>query len=223
MTAGIWTCLHLSWGPVLFLLRGERHRTDASGIVNQVIYSMQCNCKTRETVFLTSLKINTYCIFLKTQDTLWLFIPEMLIMVSYALVFVVKMKIMFLMAECHSTYARSPSALVLEGKRKRTSHSADSSLSSSSQNSSMESASESGEKYRHRRHKRLSKSKHLKKRRREAKRESHNERAPFGQRRCVVTCNCRYSYAFQTCYDKSVLFYQYCFYIRFLSILVDAF
>ncbi|XP_076617932.1 NK-tumor recognition protein isoform X2 [Chaetodon auriga] len=65
---------------------------------------------------------------------------------------------------------------VLEGKRKWTSHSADSSLSSdesSSQFSSVESESESDEKHKHRKHKRHAKSKRSKKKRRESKKEKN--------------------------------------------------
>ncbi|XP_052372203.1 NK-tumor recognition protein isoform X4 [Oncorhynchus keta] len=73
---------------------------------------------------------------------------------------------------------------VLEGKRKRRSHSADSSLSSpgSSQFSSLESGSESEEKHHHHRRKRHSKSKRSKKRRREreVKREGHTDRVEPG-------------------------------------------
>ncbi|XP_071769852.2 NK-tumor recognition protein isoform X1 [Centroberyx gerrardi] len=74
---------------------------------------------------------------------------------------------------------------VLEGKRKRTSHSADSSLNShelSSQfSSSMESESESVEKRRHRKHKRHAKSKRSKKKRRESKRDKHIDVLPSDQ------------------------------------------
>ncbi|XP_031705797.1 NK-tumor recognition protein isoform X1 [Anarrhichthys ocellatus] len=65
---------------------------------------------------------------------------------------------------------------VLGGKRKRTSHSADSSLnshdSSSPFSSSVGSESESDEKYKHRKHKRHAKSKRSKKKRRESKKEN---------------------------------------------------
>ncbi|KAK9527720.1 hypothetical protein VZT92_014256 [Zoarces viviparus] len=65
---------------------------------------------------------------------------------------------------------------VLGGKRKRTSHSADSSLnshdSSSPSSSSVGSESESDEKYKHRKHKRHAKSKRPKKKRRESKKEN---------------------------------------------------
>ncbi|XP_041816995.1 NK-tumor recognition protein isoform X2 [Chelmon rostratus] len=62
---------------------------------------------------------------------------------------------------------------VLEGKRKRTSHSADSSLSSDEFSSSVESESESDEKHKHRKHKRHAKSKRSKKKRRESKKEKN--------------------------------------------------
>ncbi|XP_040921323.1 NK-tumor recognition protein isoform X2 [Toxotes jaculatrix] len=74
---------------------------------------------------------------------------------------------------------------VLEGKRKRTSHSADSSLnsrdSSSQFSSSVESESESDEKHKHRKHKRHAKSKRSKKRRRESKKEKNTDALPFKQ------------------------------------------
>ncbi|KAG8009482.1 NK-tumor recognition protein, partial [Nibea albiflora] len=67
---------------------------------------------------------------------------------------------------------------VLEGKRKRTSHSADSSLnsheSSSRFSSSVESESESDEKHKHHKHKRHVKSKRSKRKRRESRREKNN-------------------------------------------------
>lgn len=64
---------------------------------------------------------------------------------------------------------------VLEGKRKRTSHSAGSSIyscESSSQFSSVESQSETDDKHKHRKHKRQ-KSKRSKKKRRESKKEKN--------------------------------------------------
>ncbi|KAM3860694.1 NK-tumor recognition protein [Diretmus argenteus] len=74
---------------------------------------------------------------------------------------------------------------VLEGKRKRSSHSADSSLNSHESSfhfsSSMESESESDEKRRHRKHKRHAKSKRTKKKRRESKREKHVDVIPSDQ------------------------------------------
>ncbi|XP_027129907.1 NK-tumor recognition protein isoform X2 [Larimichthys crocea] len=67
---------------------------------------------------------------------------------------------------------------VLEGKRKRTSHSADSSLnsheSSSQFSSSVGSESESDEKHKHHKHKRHVKSKRSKRKRRESKKERNN-------------------------------------------------
>lgn len=68
---------------------------------------------------------------------------------------------------------------VLQGKRKRTSHSADSSLSSheSSQVFSAESESELDEKHKHRKHKRQ-KSKRSKKKRRESQKEDVLPSAP---------------------------------------------
>lgn len=74
---------------------------------------------------------------------------------------------------------------VLEGKRKRASHSADSSLnshdSSSQFSSSAESESESDEKLKHHKHKRRSKSKRSKKKRRESKREKNIDVLPSRQ------------------------------------------
>lgn len=67
---------------------------------------------------------------------------------------------------------------VLEGKRKRTSHSADSSLnsheSSSQFSSSVGSESEWDEKHKHHKHKRHVKSKRSKRKRRESKKERNN-------------------------------------------------
>ncbi|XP_018529332.1 NK-tumor recognition protein isoform X2 [Lates calcarifer] len=74
---------------------------------------------------------------------------------------------------------------VLEGKRKRTSHSANSSLnshdSSSQLSSSVESESESDEKHKHRKHKRHAKSKRSKKKKRESKKEKNTDVLPFKQ------------------------------------------
>uniref|UniRef100_A0A3P8TUF1 peptidylprolyl isomerase n=1 Tax=Amphiprion percula TaxID=161767 RepID=A0A3P8TUF1_AMPPE len=74
---------------------------------------------------------------------------------------------------------------VLEGKRKRASHSADSSLnshdSSSQLSTSMESESESDEKHKHYKHKRQAKSKRSKKKRRESKKEKNMDVLPSTQ------------------------------------------
>ncbi|XP_071341236.1 NK-tumor recognition protein isoform X2 [Trachinotus anak] len=74
---------------------------------------------------------------------------------------------------------------VLEGKRKRTSHSADSSLnsqdSSSQFSSSAESESEFDEKHKHRKHKRHAKGKRSRKKRRESKRGKNIDVLPFKQ------------------------------------------
>lgn len=76
---------------------------------------------------------------------------------------------------------------VLKGKRKRTSHSADSSFNShdsSSQFSSVESESEPDEKQKHRKHKRHAKSKRSKKKRKESKKEKNTHVPPFKQSCC---------------------------------------
>ncbi|XP_068588330.1 NK-tumor recognition protein isoform X2 [Cebidichthys violaceus] len=74
---------------------------------------------------------------------------------------------------------------VLEGKRKRSSHSADSSLnshdSSSPFSSSVGSESESDEKYEHRKHKRHAKRKRSKKKRRESRKEKNIDVRPAEQ------------------------------------------
>lgn len=74
---------------------------------------------------------------------------------------------------------------VLEGKRKRASHSADSSLNSHDSSphfSSVESASEFDEKQRHHKPKRHSKSKRSKKKRRQSKKEKDADTLPSKQR-----------------------------------------
>ncbi|XP_056219811.1 NK-tumor recognition protein isoform X1 [Seriola aureovittata] len=74
---------------------------------------------------------------------------------------------------------------VLQGKRKRTSHSADSSLnsrnSSSQFSSSVESESEPDEKHKHRKHKKHAKGKRSKKKRRESKKEKNIDVLPLQQ------------------------------------------
>lgn len=84
---------------------------------------------------------------------------------------------------------------VLEGKRKRTSHSADSSLnsheSSSQFSSSVGSESESDEKHKHHKHKRHVKSKRSKRKRRESKKERNN--TPSKQRSFFLSSICSWS------------------------------
>ncbi|XP_034415525.1 NK-tumor recognition protein isoform X2 [Cyclopterus lumpus] len=86
--------------------------------------------------------------------------------------------------DCGQLFTKSAND-VLEGKRKRTSHSADSSLnshdSSSAFSSSVGSESESGEKYKYRKHKRHAKSKQPKKKRRESKTEKSIDLQPVKQ------------------------------------------
>lgn len=76
--------------------------------------------------------------------------------------------------------------VVLEGKRKRTSNSANSSLnsrdSSSQFSSSVESETESNEKHKHHKHKRHTKSKRSKKKRRESRKEKNTDDLSFKQR-----------------------------------------
>ncbi|XP_056290027.1 NK-tumor recognition protein isoform X2 [Pseudoliparis swirei] len=86
--------------------------------------------------------------------------------------------------DCGQLFTKSAND-VLEGKRKRTSHSADSSLNShdspSAFSSSVGSESESEEKYKHRKHKRHAKSKRPKKKRRESKTEKNIDLRPVEQ------------------------------------------
>ncbi|XP_075994260.1 NK-tumor recognition protein isoform X2 [Genypterus blacodes] len=84
--------------------------------------------------------------------------------------------------DCGQLFTKSAND-VLEGKRKRTSHSADSSLNSQESffSSSMESQSESDQKEKHRTQRRRAKSKRSKKRRRESKREKKADVLPDNQ------------------------------------------
>ncbi|XP_029002378.1 NK-tumor recognition protein isoform X2 [Betta splendens] len=63
---------------------------------------------------------------------------------------------------------------VLQGKRKRTLHSTNSSSSSHESSSQLSTESESDEKHKHRKHKRHAKSKHSKRKKRESKKENNN-------------------------------------------------